>query len=255
MKIQLKITFIILLISIIGNKSVASNNPKIDSLKTVIATTTDSARLYAYQLIAWEMMYSNTQQASVYIDSSIYLAHRLKNFKGLSSAYNYKGITYDIQSNSDSAIYYYQKAHDEAVLSESENIVRMSLNNMGLVYWNQGHYAKAVEKYAAAAELHKKVNDLKSLGNTLNNIGLVYRDQKNGTKAIEYYKMALNYYTEANHKYGIGAALANIAVYFDDYGNKDSALYYNLAALEIKSEINDMYGIGFVMNNIGAFYR
>ena len=54
--------------------------------------------------------------------------------------------------------------------------VALTLENIGIVYWNQGNYPKALEYYESSLKIKTKIKGKDSIdfALTLGNIGLVY---------------------------------------------------------------------------------
>lgn len=71
--------------------------------------------------------------------------------------------------------------------SSENNEFTSTLNNIGLIYFNLGHYKKALEYYLKCLTLQNKLKSPRiEISLTYNNIGLVYLSLGN-------YKEALNY--------------------------------------------------------------
>ncbi|MGO9569082.1 MAG: tetratricopeptide repeat protein [Desulfomonilaceae bacterium] len=66
-----------------------------------------------------------------------------------------------------------------------------TLNNLGLVYADWGHYAEAVEYYEKSLDIKTKLGDSRAEGATLNNLGNVYHVWGQPSKALENYEKSL----------------------------------------------------------------
>jgi len=83
------------------------------------------------------------------------------------------------------AIYVYRDAL--AILKEIGNPLGQAaaLNNIGLVYFQQGRLEEALKSYQDALTIHKEISKPLGQANTLLNIGRVYFNQDKKTEAME----------------------------------------------------------------------
>ena len=66
-----------------------------------------------------------------------------------------------------------------------------AVNVIGIVYYNQGDYVKAIEYYTKSLKIKEELEDKLGMAATFNNIGMVYYDQGNYAQAINYYTKSL----------------------------------------------------------------
>ncbi|MEZ4687766.1 MAG: tetratricopeptide repeat protein [Bacteroidia bacterium] len=62
------------------------------------------------------------------------------------------------------------------------------LNNIGLIYNDQGNYPRALEYYQNSLAIKEELGDQKGIAGGLVNIGIIYYGQGNYPRALEYYK-------------------------------------------------------------------
>ena len=139
-----------------------------------------------------------------------------------------------------------------------------SYNNIGLVYDNQGNYAKALEYYEKSLAIDLKVfgENHPDTAMSYNNIGGVYYDQGNYAKALEFLNKALAIKLKVsgeNHP-DTAASYNNIGGVYDAQGNYAKALEYSEKSLAIWLKIlgethpdiaTGYYNIGMVLYNAG----
>ncbi len=130
-----------------------------------------------------------------------------------------------------------------------------SLNNIGLIYFEQGNIPKALEYYNQSLKAKEELGDKQGLANSLNNIGNVYKTQNNIPKALEFYQKSLKLKDEIGDKPGKAATLNNIAMIYRDHGDVKKALEYVHNSLRIYEEIGDKFGIATAFCNIGIIYK
>ncbi len=66
-----------------------------------------------------------------------------------------------------------------------ENGIIGSLNNIGNIYYVQGEYPKALDKFVAGLKVCGEFGNNKGAARFLNNIGIIFKEQGNYPKALE----------------------------------------------------------------------
>lgn len=249
--ILLLIFFIGLQVNSFGQQALA------DSLERAIRTgvARDTSRVNALNRLAVFYWYKDSERAFQLSREAVTLAEKLKFKRGLAAAWNILGVSYDIKSQFDSAIHYYNLA---AELSREIGYVKVegsALNNIGMVYKNRGEFSKSLEIYLDALRLFEKQKDELHIGRAYNNIGLVYFDLKQYHKALDYHEKSLKIREKVGDKYGVGASLTNLGLAWSNLGDDDKALKFYEQSLKIKEEINDKYGLGILLNNMAIIYQ
>jgi signal transduction histidine kinase len=130
----------------------------------------------------------------------------------------------------------------------------LSLNGVGVSYFIQNNYEKALEYYLQALQLREKLSDMKGVAGTLNNIGMVYRDMQEHANALSYYFRALRLNDSLGNTPFLVRNLNNIGVAFESLNKFDSALAYHRRSLELKRSIGDKAGIASSLRNIGKVH-
>lgn len=129
------------------------------------------------------------------------------------------------------------------------------LGNSGIIFMLQSNYAKALDYYFNALELHEKVGYKKGQASTLGNIGLVYKEQANYEKAYYYYSKSLQIDVEIADKRGQAYNLGNIADFYERKGNYKLALKNYMQVLSISKSLGDKTGEAIALGNIGVVYK
>ena len=108
--------------------------------------------------------------------------------------FDYASFLYDYGIYRDSeAVYLRQIPLAEELYGNQHEDTATSYNEIGLVYWKQGNYPKALEYYFKALEIREKKlgKGHSDTAESYNNIGAVYDDQGDYPKALEYFFKAL----------------------------------------------------------------
>jgi CHAT domain-containing protein/Tfp pilus assembly protein PilF len=132
------------------------------------------------------------------------------------------------------------------------------LNNIGIIYFNQGAFTKALSYYQETLRYYQSFLPPNNprYGGLLVNIGAVYSRMREFDKALEYYLEALPIVRSSNPRF-LANCLMNIANSYRDTGNTDFALEYHQEALGVKETIlsPNHPDVGVSLMNIGSIYR
>jgi len=155
----------------------------------------------------------------------------------------------------DSALVCYHRALDISKEIKSQTLIAKCSRYIGIIYYYQGFYTKAIDYHIKSLNAYKKIGDKKGISGSYNNIGLVYEYQGAYTKAISYYLKSLKISEEIGDKKVIQSAYNNIGGIHYNQGAYDEALSYFFKSLKISKEIGIKKGEADSYNNIGSIYR
>ena len=155
----------------------------------------------------------------------------------------------------DSALVFYHRALDISKEIKSQTLIAKCSRYLGIIYYYQGFYTKAIAYHIKSLNTYKKIGDKKGISGSYNNIGLVYEYQGAYTKAISYYLKSLKISEEIGDKKVIQSAYNNIGGIHYNQGSYDEALSYFFKSLKISKEIGIKKGVADSYNNIGSIYR
>ncbi|MBW8050675.1 MAG: tetratricopeptide repeat protein [Cytophagales bacterium] len=264
--------------------TVGNGNTKIDSLKTVIQTAgRDTKKVKALSDLAWELMYSNPDTATILCEQVLELLgsdnlqgkgdddNSLPGYPSLHAAvFHTLGAVNYIQSNYPQALEYYFKALKikEQLLGQAKRSgnpdeigkykkdMANSYNNIGAVYWNQSSYPQALEYYFKSLKIRKELGDKKGIAGSYNNIGIIYWNQSSYPQALKYYFKSLKIEKQLGNKQGMADSYNNIGVIYENQSSYPQALEYYFESIKIKRELNDTLNTYFAntYNNIGLIY-
>lgn len=147
-----------------------------------------------------------------------------------------------------------EKSLNEKEKFEYNQIKALALNNIGIVFYNSGNFAKAIFYFIQGTKIREKINDEKSLSESYNNIAFIYKQQKDTLKAISYYKKSLKFALKTENLSDISYSYFGLASMFDVSQSKNSLEYY-FKSLEIEKKLNRKYEIAKREHNIGIVYQ
>ena len=101
-----------------------------------------------------------------------------------------------------------------------------TLNNIGLIYSDQGDYPKALDYYTRSLKIDEQLGNQQGIAVTLGNIGLIYSDQGDDSKALDYFTRSLKIFEQLGHQQGIANWLNNIGFIYLKQGDNANALRY-----------------------------
>jgi CHAT domain-containing protein/Tfp pilus assembly protein PilF len=130
-----------------------------------------------------------------------------------------------------------------------------TLNNLGLVYQEQGKYADAAQVYQQALMLHQQLDLPDRQSATLTNLGSIHQELGQYAQALEFYQQALALYKTTNNRDYIGRTLNNLGTLHRQLGQDEAALASYQQALTIAQEANDRPNAGTVLHNIGLLHN
>ncbi|UII21053.1 tetratricopeptide repeat protein [Fulvivirga ligni] len=158
------------------------------------------------------------------------------------------------QLNPEQALEYATSALELATEIDYPKGKAAALNNLGIIYKNQGVYARAVEFYIESLRISDEINDQKAEASTMNNLGTVYSLRGDYDKALIYFVESYEIFKTLGDEKRLVGALNNIGNAYNDNGKEQQALeYFNKAIV-----LSDRLGLSFTtsnpLNNIGNIY-
>lgn len=147
------------------------------------------------------------------------------------------------------------EARDLATKLNYKKGLAYAYKSIGIVYYIQDKYIKAIHAWQSSLEIFKEIRDKVGIANIQNNIGAVYFNQGDDDKALEYYLKSLELSEEIDDTLRILTACINIgAVYENKPNTYKNALEYYQRALPLAEAIHDEHALGVVLANIGSLY-
>ena len=251
---MLKNLKILLLLLLFSSPIVAQNKKQIDSLLQVIQTTTnDSVKVFNYNKVAWHYVFSDTSQAKRYLLKSEKIASKDKTSYGFNEIMNLRGILMDIKGSSDSAQFYFKKTLDLSRKNKHKVIEVRSINNLGMLNWNQGNYKNALHYFLEGLKLNEYLPADKKIKTSIfyNNIGLIYQELNLNEKALSYHLKAYESRVKDNLRKEQAASLNNIGICYHAMNKNEKAIESYKKGLAIAQESENIIDYYKISENIG----
>ncbi|MGD1958310.1 MAG: tetratricopeptide repeat protein [Fulvivirga sp.] len=158
-----------------------------------------------------------------------------------------------IESEPTRALEYSKEALELATLIDYQKGRAAALNNIGVVYKNQGVYDKALDNYIESIRISTNLDDKLLLASTMNNIGTVYSLKETYDKALIYYIESYETFVKLDKEAQMVGALNNIGNAYSDMGDDNKAMEYFDKAIDLTDDIGDKPGFD-PLNNLGNIY-
>lgn len=175
--------------------------------------------------------------------------------KYLAFAYNNFGIIYKNQGDYARSIDYYTESLKLNEKIGQKRGVAGCLGNIGIIYKNQEDYDRAIDYYDRCLKIQIELDDKMGISGTNVNLGMAYSLKKDYVKAIDYYNKGLIIYEEIDSKRGMAIVLNNLGIIFHDMKEYDKALDFHTRGLKYQEEIGNQKGVSASYNNIALVYQ
>jgi tetratricopeptide (TPR) repeat protein len=147
---------------------------------------------------------------------------------------------------------YFEEAKDLAKKINYKNGYSHACTILGILYFNQGLYDRALESHLISLKIREESGDPKRIAACAQNLGIVCVALKNYDKAFEYYYYVLKVRTELKDTLGMAGAFQGIGITYQYKGDYKSALDYFLKSLKMREALKDSASIASIYTNIGG---
>jgi|GEM_PF-2202376 len=243
----------------ISASTIAQN--KIDSLRQLLSTSSDTTRVKVLNGLAFELLFSEPAESEKLAHESIKIAEDIGYALGLINGYQRLGSSFEIRGEYPQAIEALNTGVKEVETLNSKSkavqgALMSLLNERGLTYHYQSKYAEAVADYLKAVQIAESFEQFTAkLAHLYNNIGNVYLEQKDYDRALEYYFKALSHAKQTGSTYMVANASNNIGAIYDTKGNHTEAIRFYNQALAGNKAIGNDNDLGANYHNIAVMYR
>ena len=160
-----------------------------------------------------------------------------------------------LQQRPDSALSVLRKKYNIALEKNDRVNEGLSLQQMGSVCYNQGHYSQAMDFYLHADSIFSELNKPDLLAANMGEMGVLYYYNKQLDKAQQVYNRALSLYNQTGNLKGQAQILGNIGHLFEKKSKYDSAFHYQQSALQKYTQAGFKQGAAKIYENLGSIYE
>lgn len=290
MKIKRFISTVLFGLLLFGNTLFATN---LDSLQELIATTeSDTHEVSLLCKLAWELKhtdhegaFANLEKAQglaesiefpsgkakthlyrgmiqtwtgemVEADRELHLAlviyQKLRDQNGIGKAWNKLGILYFYQGDYKKAISHYEKALEHFT---DQQAIAMCHNNMALSYKSLGETDRYLASLLRATKTFEKIGDLHNTCLVYGNIGSFYRSIDEYDKSIEYYQKAANLLPESSELEVQASIQMGLGLAFEAAKKPEAAISAYQASIAYAKRGGFELEEAMALNNLANFYE
>jgi signal transduction histidine kinase len=261
MKKMIRVLFILFILFIPHSGKAFIN----DSLRTIIALPDDTGKVTAFNDLALEVSYDNSDSAIFISMKALQLAQKIKWEEGIAKTFHFLGLFHSNKGDNKRSLDYYfnaleiwEKQEASSTPQNKKGVLEnkwKTLGNIGVAYMDLGDYPRALDYFFRALKVIETVKNKSGASLTFTNIGNVYAEQHDPDKALDYYSRALKLEEELDNKFGIAITLGNIGTVYDDRGDNEKAMDYYSRALKLDEENGEKDGVAIWLGNIGMIYE
>jgi len=148
-----------------------------------------------------------------------------------------------------------KRLNEETVKTASELLKALAIHNLGIIFQNQGEYAKAKQRYYQSLRMYKEKKNKEGITRVIYQIGNIYYLQNKYKNAIKIYNHITKISEKLGLKLGVAAAFHQLGTIHYEQGEFELAMDSYQESLKIKMEQNDALGIALTLYHIGIIYH
>jgi len=128
------------------------------------------------------------------------------------------------------------------------------LNNMGLVYTNQGDLDQAEEIHLESYEINQSLGDERRMGYSLHNLGSVFKKRGEFDKALDHYERSLEVLVEFDDIRDLAIVVRSMGILHLEKKEFQEAIRYLHDARDLNQQAGDERSLARVMLYLGEAY-
>ncbi len=156
--------------------------------------------------------------------------------------------------NNDKALDYSDRAIETSRTVTDINLVADAINTRGNIFKDMLLYNEAIDSYFEALDLWELKSDSAGLAIAYGSIGLMYYYQEEYSKALEFNFMKLPLSLKSGNIWEVSKTMNNISQIYGAKSMHDSSLFYLRESLKLNEEMNLPQGIASVCSKIAATF-
>jgi tetratricopeptide (TPR) repeat protein len=257
--------------SVFFTACVYAQSPVIDSLKKVIALgKSDTDHVKAVNMLSWELKFINPDTSEIIANRVLGILRTNKTFPASfrdymeARTYNQLGVFNNIKGDPVKGIRYYLTSYDlfkKILIAGGKNTptrikagVSTVLGNIGIYYYHEGDYAKALDYFLKALTIDEELKNDNGIVRHLNNVGNVYKDLGDLTKALDYYNQSKIKAQQGNNTAAVADAIINCGLVYNSLRDFEKAEACCLQTMEIRKKLGNPMGVGFCYGALALIY-
>ena len=222
----------------------------------ILTEQTDTGRAYLLGQLAWNIKFSNPDEAFRLADEEIKLAEKHKHFGYMADGYRIKGFILVVQSKLVDGLSMYNLALQYARKAGNKVEEASCLSLVAGMYQDKGDYDQALSYYLHGLKVAKRTSDHNMIAILYNNTAsLLAEAGRPPSQSLPYFHKALMHDTLVKKGSFAGMISINIAADYHRGGNKPlSELYIKKAINYAEREGSGRYNYATINYEIGNIY-
>ena len=231
---------------------------KIDSLKSLLSVSSDTARYDILFALAYEYSDVNDSLSLIYAEDLFSLANEMGDSSRIIKAGRIMSGELRRLERFEEAIHV---AKDVLQIARRHNNlieIKLLLNSLAISHTWIAEYDKALKYNFESLVIREAEGNKADISITLNNIGLIYYKINDFNKSIEYYSRSLKLKKEVNDLHDLDRLLINIGLSYNILFKYNDAIdYFDEALSNCNNECSDLvkiesqYGLGVSYYGLG----
>ncbi len=252
---RIRLVFLAFFSCIGGYHLSAQENKVEDSLKVVLAeTTNDSIRMNLYNELRKATFYSEPEISKAYTVSYLEVAERVGDSFRIALCHYYLGNADVTMGNYEEALPNYLKAANYFESSDDPGRLSSVYNGIAAAYEKHGLDSLSLSYYQKSFDKSNAVDNKKNMGIALNNISNIYRNRGDLDKSIEYLERSRDILSDPSFKKYFIPISINLASAYSDFERPQEAKEIFLNTLTIMDTTADILHYGSLLRGLGGVY-
>jgi len=174
--------------------------------------------------------------------------------KGVADAANNIGINYYYQDNYAKALHQYFNGYKIADSIGYKKGMATALLGIGEVYQDEGDDSSTLKEDTKSYKLYQDIGYELGMADVLIDMGWSYNNLEKDSAAFEKGEQAIQLYEKVGNKGGVAAALDLMGKVYEDRGDNSNALQNYAQSLSLKREIEDKDGVATSLVYVAEIY-
>jgi serine phosphatase RsbU (regulator of sigma subunit) len=200
----------------------------------------DSTKILTYYELGWEYIYINSDSTLFFGNKALELANKLKNENLIGKVYNLFGACYQIKGNYSKALDYYQKNLRIGEKNNNTSILS-SYGNIGAIYMELHDQKKAMIYQRKSLLMAQRLGDEEKMAVVYSNLNNIYNNLNQFNQALDYGLKGLILYKKQNNQSGVASVSGNIGNSYLGLKQIDKALEYFKNCYSISNALGNKY--------------
>lgn len=210
------------------------NQQKFDSINALIQITNGQKELSNLEVeLAWLTKYDDLNNSIAITNKAIATLEKEKDANGVAIAQSYLGVYYYLQNNFSKAVENLKAAESFFVKNSNQQRLSRIYNNLGVVYGALFDYNSSLKYYNKVLEIKNQNPEKHDISNNLINIAAIYYDQGDYKKCVATNERALVLTLSKKNYESTAIIYANLGAAHERMGNFNESKNYALKALDL----------------------